>query len=139
MFYSEADEPRPAGEESTYSGHEDLISQGIDSSASGPSESPQAASAVMQLSGLEETHNRESADIPSRDSESQPLRSNVVANPSITTEPRAADSQQPHAPSRESANPSNTRTEKPTMQRQPRRADTCQRQLLQELMRQDVI
>ena len=111
VSYSEADEPPPAAAESIFGRHVGPISLSFDSSSSRPSESPQATSAVMQLSGLEETHRHESADVPERDSESPPPRSNVGASPNITTEPRSPASRQPHTPSRESANLSNAQPE----------------------------
>ena len=134
VSYSEADKPPPAAAESIFSGHEGPISLGIHSSSSGPSESPQAASAVMQLSGLEETHRHDSAYVPERESESPPPRGDVGASPNITTEPRAAASRQPHAPSLELANLSNAQPEESNAQRQPWRAAIRQRQLIQELM-----
>ena len=139
VSYSKADEPPLAATESICNRHEVPMSLGINSSSSLPSESPQAASAVMQSSGLEETHHHETADIPNRDSESPPPCSDVGATPSITTEPRAAASRQSHAPSRESANLSDAQPDEPTMQRQQQRAATRQRQLIQELMQQDLL
>ena len=68
VSYSEADEPPSAAAESIFGVHEGPISLCINSSSSGQSESPQEASAVMQLNGLEETHLHESADVPERDS-----------------------------------------------------------------------
>ena len=139
VSYSEADRPPPAAAESIFSRHEGPISLGIDSSSSWPSKSPQAASAVMQLSGLEETHRHESAYVPEPDSESPPPRSDVGASPNIPTEPRAAAYCQPPTHTRESATLSNTQPEECTTQRRPRRAATRQRQLIQELMQQDLL
>ena len=96
-------------------------------------------SADMQLSGLTETHRHESANTPERDSESQPPCSDVGASSNIPTEPRAAASRQPPTHSREPAPLSTAQSEEPTTQRQARRAATCQRQLLQELLRQDLL
>ena len=139
VSYSEADEPPPAATESIFSGHEGTISLGIDSSSSEPSKSPKTASAVMQLNGLEETNRHESAVVPERDSESPPQCSVVGASPNITTKPRTATSLQPDAPSRELANLNSAQPEESNMQRQSRRAAICQRQLIQELMRQDLL
>ena len=138
VSYSEADEPPPAAE-SIFSGHEGPIPLGIDSPSSGPHGSPQATSADMQLSGLTETHHHESADTPEQDSESPPPLSDVGASSNIPTELRVAASRQPPTHSRESAPLSTAQSEEPNTQRQPRRAATWQRQLLQELLRQDLL
>ena len=128
--FSEADDPPTNELESTLSRHEAPIHLGIDSPASGPNESPPAQSAVMHLSGLEETHRHETADTPSRDSESQPLCTKDSALPCSTMEPRAEDSPQP---------PSEAQNEEHNMQRQPSRAAIRQQQLLQELLKQDLL
>ena len=94
VSYSEADKPPPAAE-SIFSRHEGPIPLAIDSPSSGPHESPQAASTDMQLSGLTETHRRESVETPERDIESPPPRSDVGASSNIPTEPRVAASHQP--------------------------------------------
>ena len=125
--------------ESILSGHEGPIPIGIDSPSSGPPKSPQASSADMQLSGLDETHRHESADIPERDSESPPPRSDVGASSNIPTKPRIAASRQPPTHSREPAPLSTAQSEEPTTQWQQRRATTRQRQLLQELLRRDLL
>ena len=106
--FSEADEPPTNEFESTISGHEVPIHLGIDSPASGPNESPLTQPAPMQLSGLEETHRNESADILQRDSQSPSQHSDAPPDEHI-------------------------------MQQQPRRATTRQRQLLQELLQQDLL
>ena len=136
--YSEADEP-PASVESILSGHKGPIPLGIDSPSSGPSKSPQASSADIPLSGLNETHIHESAGIPERDSESPSPHRSVGASSNIPTEPRVAASCQPTTHSRESAPLSTAQSEEPTTQRQPRRAPTHQKQLLQELLQQDLL
>ena len=136
--YSEAGKP-PASVESILSGHEGPILLGIDSPSSGPPKSPQASSADMHLSSLDGTHSDKSADIPKRDSESPPPRRSVRASSNIPTELRVAVSRQPPTHSRESAPLSTAQSEEPTRQRQPRRAATHERQLLQELLQQDLL
>ena len=93
----------------------------------------------MQLSCLDETHRHESADIAERDSQSPPPRIDVGASSNISTELREATSRQSPTPSSELANLSDAPTDELIMQRQPRRAATRQRQLLQELPQRDLI
>ena len=56
--FNEADEPPTNEFESTIRGSDVTIHLGIGSSALGPSKSPPAQSAVMQLSGLAEAHSQ---------------------------------------------------------------------------------
>ena len=135
VSYSEADEPPAA--ESIFSGHEGPISLGIDSSSSGPNESPLAEPTDMQLSGLAETDSNESVDTPERKIMSPP-RIDVGASRNVPTVPRVAVSRQSPIPSCEAA-PLNTQPEESTTQRQPRQGATRQRQLMQELMQQDLL
>ena len=138
VSYSEADEPSPAAE-SIFSRHEGPISLSIDSSSSGPHESPLVESTDMQLSGLAETHRHESVDTPKRDIVSPPSRIDVGTSSNIPTEPRIAVSRQPPIHSCEAAPLSTAQPEELIMQRQPRRAATHQRQLIQELIQQDLL
>ena len=118
-------------DESILRRHEDPIPLGIDSPSSGPPKSPQAVTADIPLSGLNETHTYESADQHERDSESQPQRMSVGASSNTHTETRIADSPQPTTHSCELVTLSDAaQPEELTMQRLPRRAATRQRQLL---------
>ena len=84
--FNEADEP-PTKFESTIRGNEVPIHLSFVSPVSGLNESPPAQSAVMQLSGLAETHSHETADSSSRDSKSQPQRNEARASPCSTMQP----------------------------------------------------
>ena len=136
--FSEADEPPQA--EPSISGLESPISLGLDSSSSEPNEGSQALSASMQLNGLEETHHHESADIPERDTSLHHRASMLAQAPtSPPSREKQPSSRQSPTPSSELANLSDTPTDELIMQRQPCRAATRQRQLLQELLQRDLI
>ena len=136
---SEASKP-PFNEESIISGHDSPISFGIDSSSAGPPKRPQAETAEMQLSRLNETHLYESADPHERDSESPPQCMSVGVTPNTPTEKRVASSHQPATTSRELVPLSNTaQPEELILQLLPRRAATRQRKLPQELIQEDLI
>ena len=136
---SEANEP-PINEELIISGHDGPISLGIDSPSTGPPKRPQAETVEMQLSGLDETHLYESADQHERDSESPPQRKSIGVNPNTPTEKRVAASHQPATTSCELVPLSDAaQPDELIMQRLPRHAATHQRQLLQELIKEDLI
>ena len=138
VSYSKADEPPPVAEP-IFSEHKGPISLGIDSSSSGPHESPQAESTDMLLSSLTETRRNESVDTTEQDIKSPPPRIDVGASSNIPTEPRVAASRQPPTHICESAHLSTSQPEELPMQRQPQRAATRQRQLLQELLGRDLL
>ena len=96
-------------------------------------------SAVIYLSGLHETPSHESADPTQRDSQSPSLRSSVSAASNVTMEMRAVDSPQSPPPSCESATSNAAPSSELITQRQPRRAAIHQRQLLQDLINEDLI
>ena len=124
--FSEADEPPSASA---------VFSETSESpSAAEPSKDSFMQSAVMHLSGLHETPSHESADPTQRDGQSPSMRSSVSATSNVIMEMRAVDSPQSPTLSRESAPSSELIT-----QRQPRRAAICQRQLLQDLVDEDLI
>ena len=80
----------------------------------------------------------ESADQVERDSESPPQLMSVGATPSTPTKKRVAASPQPTTTSRELVTHSNA-AQQDELQRLPRPAATCQRQLLQELINKELI
>ena len=92
-------------------------------------------SAVMHLSGLDETPSHESADPTQRDSQSPSPRSSIGAAFNVPMETRAVDSPHSPAPSRESATSSSTPSSELNTQRQPRRAAIRQRQLVKDLIK----
>ena len=112
------------------------------------SESPPAAessedsfmqSAVMHLSSLHETPSHESAELTQRDSQSPSPRNSVGATSNVPMETRAVDSPHSPAPSRESATSSAAPSSELITQRQPRRAAIHQRQLVKDLIEDDLI
>ena len=137
-LFSEASESPPAAEPSS-SGRASPIKQELHVSSAEPSEGSFMQSAVMPLIGLHETPNHESADPTQRDSQSPSQRSSVGATSNVTMETRAVSSPQSPTPSRESA-PSNAAPSSELItQRQPRRAAIRQRQLLPDLVDEDLI
>ena len=118
VVFSETNESKPAVESS-----EDSFMQ----------------SAIMHLSGLDETPSHESADPTQRDSQSPSPRSSVGATFNVPMETRAVDS--PHLPAlcRESATSSAAPSSELNTQRQPRRSAICQRQLVKDLIEEDLI
>ena len=101
---------------------------------------PQAETAEIQLSGLDETHMYESADPSERNSESPPQCMSVGASPYTPTEKRVAASCQPTTHSCELVPLSNAaQPEELTTQRLPRCSATRQRQLLRELIQEDLL
>ena len=94
----------------------------------------------MQLSGLNETHTYKSADPDERDSESPPQRMSVGVTPNTPTEKRVAASQQPATTSHELVPLSDAaQPDELITQRLPQHTATRQRQLLQELIKEDLI
>ena len=129
--FSEADEPPSASAVSSETSESPPAAE--------PSEDSFMQSAVMHLSGLHETPSHESADSTQRDSQSPSPRSSVGATSNVTMETRAVDSPHSPSPSRESATSNAAPSSELITQRQPRRAAIRQRQLLQDLIDEDLI
>ena len=96
-------------------------------------------SAVMHLSGFDETPSHKSADPTQRDSRSPSPHSSIGAAFNVPMEMRAIDSPHSPAPSRESATRSAAPSSELNTQRQPRRAAIRQRQLVKDLIEEDLI
>ena len=96
-------------------------------------------SAVMHLSSLDETPSHESADLTQRDSQSPSPCSSIGAAFNVLMETRAVDYPHSPAPSCESATSSTAPSSEFNNQRQPRRAAIRQRQLVKDLIEEDLI
>ena len=138
---SEADEP-PYSDESTTSGPGSPITLGVNSPSTGPPTRPQSSVADVQLSSLSETPTYESADQSEaeRDCESPTQRSSVGASPNTTNMTGATGSPQPTPASSELATQAaGTQPDELITQHLPRRAATRQRQLVKDLINEDLI
>ena len=138
---SEADEP-PFIDKSTTSRHDSPITLGINSPSTVPHMHPQSSAADTQFSGLPETSTYKSADQSEaeRDCESPTQRSSVGASPNTPSMTGAAGSPQPTQASSELATQAAAAPPDELITHHlPRHAATRQRQLVRDLINEDVI